>query len=175
MVRAWVGAVRRAEAVGVVGTLHRTVPVVSQHAAEGACGGGGTAYYLRCAMPVQERASAGAVFWRGAFGGSGRGGMDSRFDGREGAELEGGFAVVAGSQVRVLSIATRCWLDGARVVADWRTGRATAAERKHGGVRAWHARQAATPSGGGMVQAAMRCVSSSSMNSQPRMTPNSRA
>ena len=52
-------------------------------------------------MPVQERAWAGAVFWRGAFGGSGRGGMDSRFDGREGAELAGGFAAVADSQVRV--------------------------------------------------------------------------
>ena len=59
--------------------------------------------------------------------------------------------MVADSRVRVLSIATRCWLDGARVVVGWRAGRATAAERKHGGVRAWHARQAATPSGGGMV------------------------
>jgi hypothetical protein len=53
----------------------------------------------------------------------------------EGAEWAGGFAVVADSRVRVLSIATRCWLDGALVVAGWRTGRATAAERKHGGVR----------------------------------------
>ncbi len=68
-----------------------------------------------------------------------------------GAELAGGFAVVADSRVRVLSIATRWWWDGARVVAGWRAGRATVAERRHGGGRAWHARQAATPSGGGMV------------------------
>lgn len=99
-----------------------------------------------CRSELRRGRSFGAGLSVGAVGaGWARGWMD------EGAELAGGFAAVAASQVRVLSIATRCWLDGALVVAGWRTGRATAAERKHGGVRAWHARQSATPSAGGMV------------------------
>ena len=83
-----------------------------------------------CRSELRRGRSFGAGLSVGAvWAGWARGWMD------EGAELAGGFAVVADSQVRVLSIATRCWWDGARVVVDWRTGRATAAERKHGGVR----------------------------------------
>jgi hypothetical protein len=66
-------------------------------------------------------------------------------------ELAGGFAAVADSQVRVFEHRDTMlagWGARGRGLAH---GTRDGAERKHGGVRAWHARQAATPSGGGMV------------------------
>ena len=154
----------------------------ASHSAGSIAARGGVSLWRRgyCILPALCDARAGASFGGGGLLARGfrweRLGRDGLAAGwMSGAELAGGFAVVADSRVRVLSIATRCWLDGALVVAGWRTGRATAPRGNMAASGAWHARQPATPSGGGMVQAAMRCVSSSSMNSQPRMTPNSRA
>ena len=125
MVRAWAGAVRRAEAAGVVGTLHSYS--VGSMAARG-----GVSLWRRgcCILPALCDARAGA-----SFGGGGRLARGFRWErsGRDGlaagwmsgAELAGGVAVVADSRVRVLSIATRFWWDG----REWSWAVARAARR----------------------------------------------